>query len=185
MMQSTDDVFVSWEEYRQLIEALAAKIHASKWSFNQILCLARGGLRIGDILSRIFDQPLAILSASSYGGEDFQTRGELRLANSLSMTEAQLGDRILIVDDLVDSGTTLAQSIQWLSQHYQVNPSQCRTAVLWFKASSEKVPDYFVKYYADNPWIHQPFEQYEMKSADELISNFNQTHSMCSMPTQK
>ena len=37
------------------------------WRFDQILCLARGGLRVGDQLSRIFEVPLAILATSSSG----------------------------------------------------------------------------------------------------------------------
>ena len=47
------DLFVSWDEYHQSIETLALQIHQSGWQFNQIVCLARGGLRIGDTLSRI------------------------------------------------------------------------------------------------------------------------------------
>ncbi len=65
--QSTDkDLWVSWDVYNGLIERLALQIHQDGWQFDQILCLARGGLRVGDVLSRIFDKPLAILMASSY-----------------------------------------------------------------------------------------------------------------------
>src|ERR1035438_9248665 len=38
----TDDgkhLYVSWDEYHMLIERLALKIHASRWQFDQILCL--------------------------------------------------------------------------------------------------------------------------------------------------
>ena len=58
----TDDgkhLYVSWDEYHMLIERLALKVHASGWEFDQILCLARGGMRPGDVLSRVFDKPLA------------------------------------------------------------------------------------------------------------------------------
>ena len=44
----TDDgkhLYVSWDEYHMLIERLALKVHASGWEFDQILCLARGGMR--------------------------------------------------------------------------------------------------------------------------------------------
>ena len=64
----TDDgkhLYVSWDEYHMLIERLALKVHASGWQFDQILCLARGGMRPGDVLSRVFDKPLAIMSTSS------------------------------------------------------------------------------------------------------------------------
>ena len=46
----TDDgkhLYVSWDEYHMLIERLALKIDASGWQFDQILCLARGGMRPG------------------------------------------------------------------------------------------------------------------------------------------
>ena len=49
------DLHVSWEEYRRLIETLAFNVYDSGWKFDSLLCLARGGLRPGDILSRIFD----------------------------------------------------------------------------------------------------------------------------------
>jgi uncharacterized protein len=55
------DLHISWDEYHRSIELLAEKIAASQWEFNQIICIARGGLRIGDILSWIFHQPLAII----------------------------------------------------------------------------------------------------------------------------
>ena len=53
-------LYVSYDEYHNLCEKLAIRIHQSGWEFDTILCLARGGMRPGDILSRIFDKPLAI-----------------------------------------------------------------------------------------------------------------------------
>jgi len=44
---STDrDLWVSWEQYHALIERLALKVHESGWTFDKILCLARGGVRV-------------------------------------------------------------------------------------------------------------------------------------------
>jgi hypoxanthine phosphoribosyltransferase len=162
------DLYVSWDEYHAKIEQLAAKIYQSQWEFDQILCLARGGLRIGDILSRIFDKPLAILSTSSYGGRDFQERGALKIAHSITMTTDTLGKRILLVDDLVDSGVTLAQILEWLKQHEEFDITEVRSAVLWFKACSVAKPDYYIDFLLDNPWIHQPFEQYEKIHPSDL-----------------
>ena len=42
-------LYVSYDEYHNLIEKLAIKIHQSGWQFDTILCLARGGMRPGDI----------------------------------------------------------------------------------------------------------------------------------------
>ena len=36
---------------------LALMVHRSSWPFNQIVCLAKGGLRVGDIICRISNQP--------------------------------------------------------------------------------------------------------------------------------
>jgi hypoxanthine phosphoribosyltransferase len=167
------DLHVSWSDYHQKIEQLAVKIYQSAWEFNQIVCLARGGLRIGDILARIYKQPLAILATSSYTGPGKQERGVLTFSRHLTMTATQLGDRILLVDDLVDSGITLQQSIPWLKQHYSSQIEEIRTAVLWYKACSLIAPDYYVEYLPDNPWIHQPFEYYEQIAINQLAATYS------------
>jgi hypoxanthine phosphoribosyltransferase len=162
------DLYVSWSEYHQKIEQLAAKIHQSNWHFNQIICLARGGLRVGDILSRIFDQPLAILATSSYGGAEGQVRGSITFARDLTMTTANLGSHVLLVDDLVDSGISLKRTLAWIDRNYGFYIDEVRTAVLWYKACSVIEPDYYVDYLSDNPWIHQPFEVYERMNPADL-----------------
>ncbi|HEY9809977.1 MAG TPA: phosphoribosyltransferase family protein [Halomicronema sp.] len=163
------DLFISWPDYHHSIEQLAAKIYQSHWQFNQIVCIARGGLRVGDIISRIYDLPLAILSASSYGGSGGQIRGEITIANHLSMTTSTLGSHVLLVDDLVDSGVSLQQTLKWLKSHYSEEIKEVRSAVLWYKACSIIQPDYYVEYLPENPWIHQPFEQYEKMKPEELV----------------
>ena len=60
---------VTWEAYNALVERLALIVHDSGFAFDQVICIARGGLRVGDVLSRIFSQPLAILSTHSYTAE--------------------------------------------------------------------------------------------------------------------
>lgn len=165
------DLYVSWSDYHQKIEQLAAQIHQSGWKFDQIVCLARGGMRVGDILSRIYNQPLAILATSSYNGAGQQERGNLTFSRYLTMTTDNLGSRILLVDDLADSGVTLQQTIPWLRNYSHTPIVEVRTAVLWCKACSVMVPDYYVDYLPDNPWIHQPFEPYELMNPGDLVPN--------------
>lgn len=168
---SESDLYVSWEEYHQLIERLALQVHESGWRFNQIVCLAKGGLRVGDIFCRLFDVPLAILSTASYGGTDNRSRGAITFSRDLSMTTANLGSHILLVDDLVDSGATLERSISWLQHHYGFYIDEIRTAVLWQKACSTETPDYCAQYLPNNPWIHQPFERYEQMQPEDLAQS--------------
>jgi hypoxanthine phosphoribosyltransferase len=163
------DLYVSWSDYHQKIEQLAVKIYQSGWQFNQIVCLARGGLRVGDILSRIYNQPLAILATSSYSGSGKQERGNLIVSPHLTMTTDSLGSRILLVDDLVDSGITLEKTIPWLKEYSNSPIEEIRTAVIWYKACSVLAPDYYTDYLPDNPWIHQPFEHYEHLNPADLV----------------
>lgn len=165
------DLYVSWADYHQSIEKLAVQVYESNWKFNQIVCLAKGGLRIGDILARLYDLPLAILSTASYGGIDNQVRGSVTFSNDLSKTTANLGSHILLVDDLVDSGITLQRSVAWLHTKYGFYIDEIRSAVLWYKDCSVIKPDYYVDYLADNPWIHQPFENYERSTIAELAES--------------
>ena len=153
------DRVISWAEYHQSIEKLAYQIHSSGWEFNQILCLAKGGLRIGDILARIFDQPLAILNVSSYGASSNREQGRIHFAEQLT-NFGTLGDLLLLVDDLVDTGKSIIHTVNWLEK-YATHLTDTRTAVLWYKANSHYKPDYYVEFMADNPWIQQPFEHYE------------------------
>ncbi|MEP0916780.1 phosphoribosyltransferase [Leptolyngbya sp. DQ-M1] len=162
------DLHVSWSDYHLLIEKLAAQIYRSDWQFNQIVCLAKGGLRVGDVLARIFDMPLAILSTSSYRSGS-QSRSTLVFSKDLTMTTLNLGSHVLLVDDLVDSGVTLQKAIPWLDLHYGFYIEEVRTAVLWYKACSVIKPDYYVNYLEHNPWIHQPFEKYEKMEPSELL----------------
>jgi hypoxanthine phosphoribosyltransferase len=161
------DLHVSWDAYHAAIERLAAIVAASGWQFDEVVCIARGGLRVGDTLSRIFKSPLAIISTSSYTGEAGMERGEITVAKHMTMTTAKLGARILLVDDLVDSGITLEVVKRHLLADF-AEVREVRTAVLWYKACSKVAPDYYVDYLAENPWIHQPFEPYDLMQPADL-----------------
>ncbi|HET9339228.1 MAG TPA: phosphoribosyltransferase family protein [Casimicrobiaceae bacterium] len=160
---------VSWDQYNTLIERLALVVHDSGYAFDQIICIARGGLRVGDVLSRIYERPLAILSTHSYAAESGTVRGDLVIAEHMTMTSPKLGQRVLLVDDMVDSGHTLEKVVATLPVRFPQITSM-KTAVLWWKACSVFRPDFHVDYLPDNPWIHQPFEIYDKMRPDELAA---------------
>lgn len=165
------ELYISWSDYHHKIEILAAKIYQSQWDFNQIVCIAKGGLRVGDLLCRIFEKPLAILYAKSYEGEGNRIRGKITIAQELLMLESQLGNRVLLVDDLTDSGISLQKCLLWLKENYSQDIEQIRTGVIWCKGSSIIEPDFYVDYLPDNPWIHQPFEYYERITPEDLLKH--------------
>ena len=165
-------LYVSYDEYHNLIEKLAIKVHQSGWEFDNILCLARGGMRPGDVLSRIFDKPLAIMSTSSYRAEAGTVQGHLDIAHYITTPKGEIAGRVLLVDDLADSGHTLNAVVELLRTKYKPI-TELRTAVLWTKGLSTFTADYSVEYLPTNPWIHQPFEHYDNLRAQKLIEKWS------------
>ena len=165
-------LYVSYDEYHNLIEKLAIKIHQSGWQFDTILCLARGGMRPGDILSRIFDKPLAIMSTSSYRADAGTVQGHLDIARYITTPRGEIAGKVLLVDDLADTGKTLAAVIDQLRNNYK-QITELRTAVIWTKGLSAFKADYSVEFLPTNPWIHQPFEGYDAMRPEQLIAKWS------------
>lgn len=165
---STDrDLWVSWDDYNALIERLALDIHESGWQFDKIVCLARGGMRVGDVLSRIYDVPLGILATSSYREAAGTQQGALDIAQFITITRGTLDGRVLLVDDMVDTGLTFNRVREHLQKQFPAI-TELRSAVLWSKGHSKVVPDYYVQHLPTNPWIHQPFEDYDSLRPHQL-----------------
>ena len=159
-------LYVSYDEYHNLIEKLAIKIHQSGW------VLARGGMRPGDIVSRVFDKPLAIMSTSSYRAESGTQQGNLDIARYITTPKGEIAGKVLLVDDLADSGHTLKAVVSQLKHDYSPI-SELRSAVIWTKAMSTFSPDYSVEFLPTNPWIHQPFEGYDAMRPEQLIQKWS------------
>ena len=158
---------VSWEHYNRLIEALALQVHESRWDPDVIVCLARGGLRVGDVFSRLFRRPLGVLFSSSYRDRDGQERGALQIGAQIASVAPLPQGRWLLVDDLADSGGTLEGVLPWLSErHPQI--TELRTAVLWVKDGTRFRPHYSVARASPSCWIAQPFERYDALSLEDL-----------------
>lgn len=163
-----EKVEISWEKHLALIETLAEQVKKS-YLPNQIVCIATGGLIPGMILSKKFSAPLAILSAESYKADVNgvkNQKGEVVFSRDLAKTRPGFGSRVLLIDDLTDTGDTMAKSLEWLKNHYGEFISELRTAVVWHKSKSIFRPDFIVEeFFPDSagryPWIVQPLEKYE------------------------
>ena len=164
------DLHISWDEYHRKTEQLAIQVHKDGWGFNQVVCIAKGGMRVGDLIARIFDVPLAILSVESYKGEGLKNKkGAITFSRDLAKTSPNIGSKVLLVDDLADSGVTLKKSIDWMEHFYGFYLDEpIRTAVLFYKAVSKYKPNYFVDYLQESPWIHMPYEKYEELRIEDL-----------------
>ena len=164
------DLHISWDDYNKKTEQLAKAVYNDGWEFNQVVCIAKGGMRVGDLIARIYDVPLAILSVESYKGDGVKNkRGAITFSRDLAKTSPNIGSKVLLVDDLADSGITLKKSIEWLEHFYGFYLDEpIRTAVLFYKAVSNFEPNYYVDYLKDSPWIHMPYEKYEELKVEDL-----------------
>lgn len=156
-------ICVTWDKYFELLRQLIRKIQASGFKPKQIVCIARGGLIPGDILSRVLKAPLAVISVASY--PDGQTRQE-KIVFSRDLTSARPLQReaILLVDDLTETGETMEKTWQWLCGWYRLDPAEVKTATVWHKAWSRFTPDFYAGLVSPDsvtgmrPWIEQPQE---------------------------
>ena len=133
---SDSDLWVSWDEYHRLIERLGQTVYQSEWKFDLILCLARGGVRVGYVLSRIFDVPLGILATSSYREAAGTQQGELDIAQFITITRGSPAGRVLLVDDMVDTGLTFNKVVDHL-RHQFPEITELSTGVLWWKGHAK------------------------------------------------
>ncbi len=162
------DIAYTWDEYIDLNERLVCNVAESGWAFDSLLCLSRGGMRPGDFFSRVYDMPLAILATSSYREAKGTVQSDLDIADCITGV-SELKGRVLLVDDMVDSGKTIKEVVAHLKNRYP-EITEIRVAVLWYKAHSVLKPDWYVEYLEDNPWIHQPFECYDALGPEALIA---------------
>ena len=160
------ELFVSWSDYHRSIESLIAQIHRSGWQFDHVVCIARGGARVGDVIARAFRKPLAIVYAQYSEARDSPPRVSAHMA----AMEDTLAGAVLLVDDVAISGATLATVKAALcARHSQL--SEIRTAVVWQKGSCDLQPDYRAVFLAHNPRIHPPYEPYDLSSVEALAAN--------------
>ena len=167
-----DKLIIDWKEYNLIVEKLALEIHLSGYKPDLLIGIARGGLPIIDVLSRIFKLKCAYLAVESYSGKGIEDQqGELIFSREMSSTVQNMKGNILLCDDLSDTGVTLNKSIDWLRKYPPLkgNIKNIRTAVLWKKKDSTFEPGFCAQKLDSNPWIVQPFEKYEEVKINDLI----------------
>ena len=99
------------------------------------------------------------MTTSSYREAAGTVQGDLDIDKYITGV-SDLKGKLLLVDDLCDSGKTIQKVVEHLKKNYPAI-TEIRVAVIWVKACSVFHPDYHVVEYKDAPWIHQPFEVYD------------------------
>ena len=167
-----EKLIVSFDEYTRIVEKLAIEIH-SHYQPTVLVGIMRGAAPIIDILSRILKLPIAYIVIQSYSGKKMEDKqGQLMFAREISsLANNKDFNKVLLIDDLSDTGLTLNKSIEWLKSYGPVKDhiKEVKTACLWKKKSSSFEPDFCPVRLNSDPWIVQPTEHYEELSIEEII----------------
>lgn len=144
---------VSWDEYHTLAQKLAATILSHDKPIDEIVAISRGGLTLGHLLSDHLRIPIATITIQSY--TDIRSHGEAVLTQKLCAPVK--GKRLLLVDDVSDSGKTFARATAYLKR---LGPKEISTLAMFFKPHSNFRPNYFAR--QTTKWILFPYEPTEM-----------------------
>jgi len=144
----------TWSEIYEMLLHLSQKIRANGFKADLIIGITRGGLVPARILSDLIEtQSFSNIQIEYYQGIN-QTKKEPILKQCLTI---RLTDkRILLVDDISDSG----RSLQIAKKHLQqMGAKEIKIATLYAKAASITKPDYCEK--LTNKWIVFPWDAKE------------------------
>ncbi len=168
----SNKLIISFEEYLDTVEKLSVEI-TNNFKPTVLVGIMRGAAPIIDILSRILKLPIAYIVIQSYSGQGMEDQqGQLMFAREISsLATNEDFNKVLLIDDLSDTGLTLNKSIEWLKNYGPTKKyiKEVKTACLWKKKSSKFEPDFCPVRLTSDPWIVQPTEHYEELSIDEIL----------------
>jgi len=142
---------MTWEDLGQAVHELAAIISADAFRPDAVLALARGGLPVAGALAYALGvKNMATLNVEFYTGVDERLEEPLLLppVPDLAVLRA---DSMLVVDDVADTGRTLAKVTDFCADH----ATAVRTAVLYEKPQSVVRCDYVWR--RTDRWIDFPW----------------------------
>lgn len=150
-MTEPDREDLTWNLFGQASRDLADAVRASGFRPDLVIAVARGGLiPAGAIAYALGVKAAGTLNIEFYTDIE-ETLPEPVVLEPLLDTGALVGKQLLVVDDVVDSGKTLALVVELLQPH----ASQIRSAVIYTKPTTIIQPEYSWK--ATDRWINFPW----------------------------
>ena len=143
---------------------LGVEILESGFEPTLIIAIWRGGTPVGMAVQEVLaycgvESDHIAIRTSSYTGVD--ERGEVAV-HGLNYIIKKIcpEDRVLIIDDVFDTGNTIKAVVEEVRQRARGNaPEQIKVAVPWFKPSrneTDLVPDFYLRETAE--WLVFPHE---------------------------
>ncbi len=149
---------VSWDEIVDWSWGLARKIRSSGYKPDVIVALARGGYVPGRLLCDFLDVEnlLSIQSQHWTEAAKAEERAIIKFPYKVDLT----GYRVLVVDDIVDTGDTLMLARDFIKETW--SPEDLRTAALqWISPVAKFEPDYWYIEVKDWTWFQYPWTRLE------------------------
>ncbi len=160
----SEKLYLSAQELLEDSFRLGAKILQSEFRPSFIVAIWRGGVPIGMAVQEFLDyfgirtDHIAIRT-SSYSGIDGRAPTVRIHGTSYLIKNLEHHDRLLIVDDVFDTGYTIQALINHLREKSRLNtPDEIRVAVPYYKPTrnqTELVPDYYL--HETDLWIKFPY----------------------------
>jgi hypoxanthine phosphoribosyltransferase len=160
-----DKIHLSWDATSDLSLKLADLIKQSSQSFDYMVVVPRGGYFVANIVARELNiEPTQLLHAcvGSYDAGAGNQRAELAVGE-MPATEKVSGKKLLIIDEVCDSGETLAFVVDYLKQ---AGATDIKSGVLHYKPANSRsgyAPDWAVEETVS--WIVYPWEEREFQAA--------------------
>ena len=146
---------MSWEVFGQATRELATAIHADGFAPDVVVAIARGGLTVAGALAYALDvKNCGAMNVEFYVGIDERLDVPVVIPPTLDLVDVA-GMKVLVADDVADTGYTLKLVREVLLQHV----AEARTAVLYRKPGSVVDPSYCWKdtdRWIDFPWSSEP-----------------------------
>lgn len=128
----------SFEEFETDVRVLASKIRA-EFVPEVIVAVARGGLTLGHFLAmQLNNRNLFVLNSIHY--EDTQKLDELKIFNVPDLSSFK---KVLIVDDMIDSGETMSKIKALLVDKFP--NTNFKIATIFYKNTAIFKPDFTLK----------------------------------------
>ena len=159
-----DKLFIKSEDLLKDSFQLAWNVYESGFQPNYIIGVWRGGAPIG-IAVQEFLSYLGISSdhvairTSYYSGINEKKDSVLVYGLNYVIRKLESEDRLLIVDDVHDTGNSIQQIISDLKSACKKNTPEIRVATPYFKPNknlTEKIPDYYL--HETDKWLVFPHE---------------------------
>jgi hypoxanthine phosphoribosyltransferase len=160
-----EKTFISAEELQRDSLELAMRVVRSGFRPSFLVALWRGGAPIGIAVQEVLEYheiecDHISIRTSSYTGIDEQARTVRVHATDYLVSRLTYEDRLLLIDDVFDSGRSIQAVLDDLARRCRRNlPREIRIATVYYKPQRNRTslkPDYFVR--ETDAWLVFPHE---------------------------